>query len=763
MIKFNNFEVNSNTRELFCAGEKIQIQNKSLELLLYLIEHKDRAISKDELLDKLWDGRVVSESVLAHASTKLRAALKDKKGKGEIIRTVYGYGLQFVAELETQEQAKITSHSNPSLSSELSNKNPVIIIAAISFILISIITIKYYSINPSQNSTITTTQSIIQKPKINFIAIDSQDQKDQWLLQGLTLYLNQVLAYSNNSMPLPLEQMQNNFIDNNRFYAIDNVINTSQSANNLSLAFKQNDIVESELSVPLEDLPKAINMINKWACNSILKSNEKCEASISPLTVDNTYLIESYLRGKAAMFNQSPKDAIKFFEVTLQQDENFILARIALAQSYINISEYNKAISQAQTVISLTENILIQHQANIIIGRAYFRQSEFKQANQALNKVVESNQSHISLKAMALLIMAEVSMETEELNKSYEMAKLSNEILLKLDLPIMVARSLDVMGTIQMTIGDLKLAQQLLTDSLRIYEQLEYNSGMESVLSPLGLVMQSQGLLEASLAYGQQRQVIAEKNGDPIDIAGTHLHLANLLLEMGDYAEAMDHANKMWDIVILEDEPAAVLLAYFIAGEIAREDGRFQLSLDKYKHALDLAFELEIQFRQVQILCTLGATSIDAKLYDDAKSYLDKCNILANETKNQLFQVVVKLYLSQLYKDQGLIKKSKSVLNQALDLSKVMENDHLLWEIYLELFDHHIDTDVNQAETYLMNIPEGYKDDYVYRVNLARIEIKRNNITAALQILLEAKQVAKDNWTVDDQLLLKDTQAKVDK
>lgn len=757
MIKFNHFEVNSNTRELFLAGEKVQIQNKSLELLLYLIENCERAVSKDELLDKLWDGRVVSESVLAHASTKLRAALKDQKGKGEIIRTVYGFGLQFVGTLDTQQLATEVSDSNTLLPAKLSNKKPIIIVATFVFILIG--SIKHYLYTQDND----TNKSVIQKPKINFIAINSQDQKDQWLLQGLTLYLNQVLAYSNNSMPLPLEQMQNNFIENNRFYAIDNVINTSQSANNLSLAFKQNDIVESELNVPLEDLPKAINMINKWACNSILKSNEKCEASISPLTVDNTYLIESYLRGKAAMFNQSPKDAIKFFEVALQQDKDFILTRIALAQAHIKISEYTKAISQAQTAISLTENILIQHQANIIIGTAYFRQAEFEQANLALNKVVESNQSHISLKAMALLIMAEVSMETEELNKSYEMAKLSNEILLKLDLPIMVAKSFDVMGTIQMTIGDLKLAQQLLTDSLRIYEQLEYNSGMESVLSPLGLVMQSQGLLEASLAYGQQRQVIAEKIGDPIDIAGTHLHLANLLLEMGEYAAAMDHANKMWDIVIEEDEPAAILLAYFIAGEIARADGKFQLSLDKYKHALDLAFELEIQFRQVQILCTLGATSIDAKLYDGAKKYLDRCSTLANASNNQLFQVVVKLYLSQLYKDQGLINKSKSVLNQALELSKTMENDHLLWEIYLELFEHYIETDVNKTEIYLMNIPEGYKDDYIYRVNLARIELKRNNTTSALQILLEAKQTAKDNWTTEDQLLLKETQSKVDK
>lgn len=762
MLKFNHFEVNPDTRELFFEGKKVQIQNKSLELLLYLIIHNDRAVSKDELLDKLWDGRVVSESVLSHASTKLRAALKDQKGKGEIIRTVYGYGLQFVGTLEE------TKTENKSLEKKGSNKvssiktKPIIVIMIFAMLFLVVFLIQRNVNSVIIDPKISNDNDNI-KPKIHFVAVNPDNQKEQWLLQGLTLYLNQVLAYSENSMPLPLDQMQNTSDQNKRFYKINNIINTSQIDTQLFLSFQKDNKQQSELKVPLENIPKAINLINQWACNSILKSNEKCEASIGPLTEENTYLIESYLRGKAAMYNLSPKKAIKFFEVTLQQDSEFILARMALAQAYLDISEYSKAISQAQTVISMNENTLIQHQANIIIGAAYLRQSEFTLAISALNNVINAKHSHASLKAMALLVMSEVMMETDELDNAFEMAKSSHDILLELDLPIMVAKSLDVMGTIQMTIGELKLSQQLLTDSLRLYEQLEYKAGIEKVLSPLGLVMQSQGLLQASLAYGLQRQKIAEIMGDPINTAGSHLHLANLLLEMGDYEAAMEHANKMWDIVIEQDEPNAILLAYFIAGEIARADGKLDLSIEKYKHALDIADNLEIQFRQVQISCTIGATAIDAKLFDQAQAYLNQCNILSDKTNNKLFQVVVKLYLSQLYKAQDLIPKSLSVLNQALDLSKSMENDHLLWEIYLELFEHYIETDTNKAETYLFNIPEGYKDDYVYLINLARIEVQRIQLPSALQLMLEAKQKAKDNWSDEDQLLLNSIQNQIEK
>jgi len=762
MLKFNHFEVNPDTRELFFEGEKVQIQNKSLELLLYLIKHNDRAVSKDELLDKLWDGRVVSESVLSHASTKLRAALNDQKGKGEIIRTVYGYGLQFVGALEAKKTEDKNQEKKGSNIVSRVNTKPVIaiMVVAMLFLVVFLIQRNVNSVIIDQKKS-NDNDSI--KPKIHFVAVNPNNQKDQWLLQGLTLYLNQVLAYSENSMPLPLDQMEDTSDQNKHYYEINNIINTSQSDNQIFLSFQKDNKQQSELKVPLVNIPKAINLINQWACNRILKSNEKCEASISPLTEENTYMIESYLRGKAAMYNLSPKKAIKFFEVTLQQDSEFILARIALAQAYVDISEYSKAISQAQTVISMTDNTLIQHQANIIIGATYLRQSEFTLAASALNNVINAKHSHASLKAMALLVMSEVKMETDELDRAFEMAKSSHDILLELDLPIMVAKSLDVMGTIQMTIGELKLSQQLLTDSLRLYEQLEYKAGIEKVLSPLGLVMQSQGLLQASLAYGLQRLKIAEIMGDPINTAGSHLHLANLLLEMGDYEAAMEHANKMWDIVIEQDEPNAILLAYFIAGEIARADGKLDLSIEKYKHALDIAENLEIQFRQVQISCTIGATAIDAKLFDQAQTYLNQCNILSDKTNNKLFQVVVKLYLSQLYKAQDLIPKSLSVLNQALELSKSMENDHLLWEIYLELFEHYIETDTNKAETYLFNIPEGYKDDYVYLINLARIEVQRVQLPSALQLMLEAKQKAKDNWSNEDQLLLNSIQNQIEK
>jgi DNA-binding winged helix-turn-helix (wHTH) protein len=120
VIHFNHFTVNLQTRELLAGGRPVKLQNKSFDLLVYLLKNRDRAVSKDELLDQLWKDRVVTEGVLSHATTKLRSALGDSHGKGVLIRTVYGFGLQFVgqvrdvAEVPAFESAEHQEAGNPS-------------------------------------------------------------------------------------------------------------------------------------------------------------------------------------------------------------------------------------------------------------------------------------------------------------------------------------------------------------------------------------------------------------------------------------------------------------------------------------------------------------------------------------------------------------------------------------------------------------------------------------------------------------------------
>ncbi len=72
------------------AGAIVEIEPKAFDLLSYLLHHRDRVVSKDELLEKLWPGQVVSESALTRCVGRVREAVHDDGARQEIIKTYHG-------------------------------------------------------------------------------------------------------------------------------------------------------------------------------------------------------------------------------------------------------------------------------------------------------------------------------------------------------------------------------------------------------------------------------------------------------------------------------------------------------------------------------------------------------------------------------------------------------------------------------------------------------------------------------------------------
>jgi pimeloyl-ACP methyl ester carboxylesterase/DNA-binding winged helix-turn-helix (wHTH) protein len=96
--RFAGFELDLDARELRRGGEIVALQPQVLALLVYLVEHRERAISKHELLERLWPDAVVTEASLQRAMSLLRTALGDE-GR-DAIRTVAKHGYRFVAVLD---------------------------------------------------------------------------------------------------------------------------------------------------------------------------------------------------------------------------------------------------------------------------------------------------------------------------------------------------------------------------------------------------------------------------------------------------------------------------------------------------------------------------------------------------------------------------------------------------------------------------------------------------------------------------------------
>jgi len=96
--EFGPFRLNANKKLLWRDGEPVALAPKVLDTLLVLIELRDRVVTKDELLERVWGSTVVEEGGLARNISVLRKALGEKPNEHTYIVTVPGKGYRFVAE-----------------------------------------------------------------------------------------------------------------------------------------------------------------------------------------------------------------------------------------------------------------------------------------------------------------------------------------------------------------------------------------------------------------------------------------------------------------------------------------------------------------------------------------------------------------------------------------------------------------------------------------------------------------------------------------
>jgi DNA-binding winged helix-turn-helix (wHTH) protein len=112
--RFADFELDHSCRALRLVGREISLQPRVFDLLLYLVENRHRVVPKEELLDAIWPGVVVTEGSLQRAVSLARAALQ-QGGKSEAIRNYSRRGYRFVAD-EPPRSADPESPENALLS-----------------------------------------------------------------------------------------------------------------------------------------------------------------------------------------------------------------------------------------------------------------------------------------------------------------------------------------------------------------------------------------------------------------------------------------------------------------------------------------------------------------------------------------------------------------------------------------------------------------------------------------------------------------------
>ncbi len=109
---FAAFEFDADGYELLRNGEVVDATPQVLAILKFLLVSRNRLVTKDELVDEVWDGRAISDAAITVRVRALRQALGDSGSEQRLIRTVRGHGFRFVGDVKV-EQGSLPRPADP--------------------------------------------------------------------------------------------------------------------------------------------------------------------------------------------------------------------------------------------------------------------------------------------------------------------------------------------------------------------------------------------------------------------------------------------------------------------------------------------------------------------------------------------------------------------------------------------------------------------------------------------------------------------------
>lgn len=180
---FLNYEVQPHLRKITQNGKELVLGKKSFDLLLFLLQRQGQVVTKQELMDSVWPGLIITDSTLNKQVARLRSDLASQKANDEtVIETVRGVGLHFVPTVQTKQTNVVTKQSNLKLLWWLV---PIVLIAMF-----------YFSTNifkktpPSlKQESIAKIAKITRLESVNVAIVPSQKNVD-WLNVGGLDYLS---------------------------------------------------------------------------------------------------------------------------------------------------------------------------------------------------------------------------------------------------------------------------------------------------------------------------------------------------------------------------------------------------------------------------------------------------------------------------------------------------------------------------------------------------------------------------------------------
>jgi len=121
---FGDLLLDVGARELRRGDEIVRLEPQVFDLLRLLVENRERVVSRDEIIERIWDGRIVSDAAVSSRVKSARQAIGDDGVRQQLIRTHHGVGFRFIGQMVGREHATSVDAPAPQSWKESSALSP---------------------------------------------------------------------------------------------------------------------------------------------------------------------------------------------------------------------------------------------------------------------------------------------------------------------------------------------------------------------------------------------------------------------------------------------------------------------------------------------------------------------------------------------------------------------------------------------------------------------------------------------------------------
>lgn len=467
---FQDFQLNHEKKLLLRAGNKIHLAKHPFDVLHFLITNRGRVVSREELLEKFWDGHDVYDDALRKCVGTIRRALDDRGKPPKFIETRYGGGYRFIGDVTMVPVNGIGANglhaanngATPEIDSTpetldvslLSRLRPLAIITV--FLILLLFTLSFYIFNDRHRTSATAAEptaglrirSIAVMPLKNLTG----EISNEYFSDGVTESLITELARSNDlrvisrSSTFTLKDTDKDPREIGSQLGVEALLEGSlQRTGDLvnvrvrlvdtrdgSILWTSNDF-EREFSAAY-DLQDAI------ACNVAAQlQTEICGTNVNRKTI-NGLAYQEYLKGRFEWNKRTPdgiKKSIVHYTRAIDIDQTYALAYSGLSESYLQgiwhvpfdpREALPKARETALRALTLDPS---SAEAHVALGSVFSLEWNWAEADREHRRAIELNPKLARARhtgAFLLMLTGRYDESIESINRAAEIDPLNSVI-----------------------------------------------------------------------------------------------------------------------------------------------------------------------------------------------------------------------------------------------------------------------------------------------------------------------------------------------